>query len=62
MNCWLPCHPGKQLLIDHVIMIVSRNDICGYHGILLDNELQVHLYSNNIERKVGSHDLTYGQV
>ena len=42
--------------------MVTRNDVYGYHGITPEDETQIHLYSNNIERKVGSHDLSYGQV
>lgn len=49
---------GKYLL--HVV--VTRNDVYGYYGITPENETQIHLYSNNIERKIGSHDLSYGQV
>ena len=42
--------------------MVARNDVCSYHGISTENEAQVHLYSNNVERKIGSCDLSYGQV
>lgn len=43
-------------------MLVTRNDIYSYHGISYEDEIQVHLYANNIERKIGSRDLSYGQV
>ena len=42
--------------------MVTRNDVCGYHGISFEDEMKVHLYSNNVERKIGSCDLSYGQV
>lgn len=42
--------------------MINRNDVCGYHGVALEDETQVHLYANNVERKIGSHDLSYGQV
>lgn len=44
------------------MVMLSRSDTCGCHGIVLDDDMHVHLYSNNVERKIGSHDLNYGQV
>ena len=46
-------------------MCCRRDDINGHHGYhptVGDEDLQIHMYSNNVERKIGSHDLSYGQV